>query len=242
MLYSITKWFVRQLRKPKTIVVFLVIALGFIMILLSGGRSVLQGIGISLLASGIMSMMSMFFINDEDPIKTAKAWGLEHVYDTRGEMNAACDEYMAKAKSIKAIAFGFRSFRDSQEGTIISMLRKGGSVKLITMNPECEALKLRERDERSDISTSIKELIQWAKTINNMSLSGKIEIRYHDHLPTDFVFIMNNRAFTGPYEYAKLSQQTVSFEYSVTGSAYEYYEKYFERLWSNTDFCHDALE
>lgn len=241
MWFSIQKWVVRQFRKPKTIVLLLIVALGLIMILLARGNDVVQGIGISLLASGIMSILSIFFINDEDPLKTARSWGLEKVYETRGEMNPSCDNYMEHAKMIKAIGFGFRSLRDSQERDIIEILRKGGKVKLITMKPECVAMQLREADENQNISNSIKDMIEWAKGINAMGLKGQIEIRYHDHLPQNFLFLMNNRLFTGPYEYGKTSQQTISFEYSVTGTAYEYYDRYFERLWNDTKFCYDAL-
>lgn len=242
MSYAIYKWLVRQFRKPKTIVLLLISVIGVLMIVLFNGNNIMQGVGISLLASGVISAMSVFFINDEDPVRTARAWGLEHVYKTRGEMNASCDEYMAHAKTIKAIGFGFRSLRDSQEGQILKILRKGGKVKLLTMMPDCDALKLRERDENQTIRDTITELIQWAKDTNAKNYNGRIEIRYHDHLPLNFLFLMNNRMFAGPYEYGKISQQTISFEYSVSGAAYEYYEQYFDRLWNDAKFCSDALE
>lgn len=239
--YSILIFLKRQFRKPKTIVLFLIMAIGLILILWQGSHRILQGIGVSLLASGIMSIMSIFFINDEDAFRSAKDWGLEHVYSTRGEMNHSCDEYMRHAKSIKIIAFGLRSLRDAPEADILRILSRNGKIKIITMKPGCEALTLREKDERQEISGSIEELIAWAKDLNAKGMPGKIEIRYHDHLPLDFMFLMNNRLFTGPYEYGKVSQQTVSFEYSATGAAYEYYEKYFDRLWEDEHFCQDAL-
>ena len=241
MSYPAFKFLKRQFRKPKTVVIFLIMAVGLIFILWPGDNRILQGIGVSLLASGIMSIMSIFFIYDEDAFRSAKAWGLEHVFSTRGEMNHSCDEYMHHAKTIKVIAFGLRSLRDTQEADILRMLNQGNSIKIITMKPGCEALAMREKDERQEISESIEELIAWAKNLNAKDMPGKIEIRYHDHLPLDFMFLMNNRLFTGPYEYGKISQQTVSFEYSVTGAAYEYYEKYFDRLWTDENFCQDAL-
>ena len=240
MWYSFYRWLVKQSRKPKTIVLFLVCTIGMLLILINV-NNVIQGIGISLLASGIVSLISIFFINNDDSEKTVQEWGLEHVYNTRGEMNASCGQYMSHAKTIKAIGFGFRSLRDSQESGIIRILRKGGSVQFITMKPDCEALQLRGKDEGQDISHSVIGLIEWAKVINSENHKGKIEIRYHEHLPLDFMFLMNNRLFTGPYEYGKISQQTISFEYNVSGMAYEYYEKYFDRLWNDQKFCTDAL-
>lgn len=237
----IKKWLSKTVRKPQLPVIFLIVLLGLTIILLARGGAILSGIGVSILASGVTSLISFFFLRSEDDYKSSKLWGLEKVYPTRGEMNASCDEYLSKAKYIKAIGFGFKSLRDSQESRIIQILRNGGNVMLITMKPDCDILKAREKDEGQNISDSIKALIEWANKINTENYTGKIEIRYHDHLPSCFVFLMNNRLFTGPYEYGKTSQQTLSFEYSITGNAYEYYEKYFDSLWNNEKFCEDAL-
>ena len=239
--YLFKVWMLRQIRKPKTLVTIMIGLIGFILILLGGSNNVLFGIGISLLSSGIVALISFLFLYDEDSFRSVKEWGLECVYRTRGEMNASCDEFMKSAKSIKAIGFGFKSLRDSQEGQILNILRKGGTIQIITMKPECDALKIRETDEGQNIGESIRDLIKWANKVNSMNLPGRIEIRYHDHLPPDFVFIMNNRLFTGPYEYGKISQQTISFEYRLTGYAYEYYEKYFDQLWNDKRFCADAF-
>lgn len=237
----IKDWIIKKLRKPHAPVIIMVILLGLVMILLSNDSPLLSGIGISILASGVTSMISYIFLNPEDEYRTAKDWGLEKVWQTRGEMNSSCDEYLNKAKYIKAIGFGFKSLRDSQEAKIIRILKGGGNVQIITMKPDCEALKIRENDEGQDISTSIKDLITWANEMNEEAYKGKIEIKYHDHLPSCFVFLMNNRLFTGPYEYGKASQQTLSFEYRITGDAYEYYEKYFYRLWNNEKYCEKAV-
>lgn len=234
------KWMTHQIRKPKTIVSILIGLIGLVLVLLENSSNALFGIGVSLLSSGIVSLISFLFLYDDDSSGNVKEWGLETVYNTRGEMNDSCDEFMKKTKFIKAIGFGFKSLRDSQEGQIINILRKGGCIQLITMKPGCEALRIREADEEQEINGSIETLIDWAKRINAMEIPGKIEIRYHDHLPSDFIFIMNNRLFTGPYEYGKVSQQTISFEYRLTGSAYEYYDKYFDRLWNDERFCEDA--
>ena len=180
---------------------------------------------------------------EADSFKEAKDWGLAKVYATRGEMNGSSGKYIKTAKSIKIIAFGMKSWRDAKSNDVKALLQRGGSIKIITMDPDCPNLKARERDEHDNtIGNSIRDLVKWAERLNSESASGKIEIRMHDHLPLDFLFLMNNRLFTGPYEYGKSSQQTVSFEYEITGDAYEYYEEFFDRLWENPEFCKDAME
>ena len=235
-------WFLKKLRKPKTLVTLLTSAIGAIMILVGKSNSACFGIGISVLSSGIISLISFTLLYDEDDFKTTKEWGLEGVYNTRGAMNDACDKYMPKSKSLRAIGFGFKSLRDAQEHVILEMLKKGGNIQIITMKPGCQALQIRQKDEGQDIGNSIESLIKWADELNKMDFPGKIEIRYHDHIPSYFVFILDNRLYTGPYEYGKASQQTISFEYCLTGKAYEYYTSYFDRLWNNKSFCENALE
>ena len=138
----IKDWIIKKLRKPHAPVIIMVILLGLVMILLSNDSPLLSGIGISILASGVTSMISYIFLNPEDEYRTAKDWGLEKVWQTRGEMNSSCDEYLNKAKYIKAIGFGFKSLRDSQEAKIIRILKRGGNVQIITMKPDCNDLNI----------------------------------------------------------------------------------------------------
>lgn len=235
-------WILKKLRGHKLSVSIILAFLGVIMIAFAKDNSVISAIGISILASAITSLVTILFIDDEDEYRAAKEWGLEHVYPTRGEMNAASDHYLRTAKSLKTVAFGMRSLRDAKTEDVKKILERGGTVRILTMDPNCRNLKEREKDEKHNtIGDSIRDLIKWARALNEGPARGKIEVRMHDHLPLDFMFLMNNRLFTGPYVYGKLSQQTVSFEYNTVGKAYEYYEALFDSLWENKDFCRDAL-
>ena len=235
--------FKRHLRKNSTLAEIIILLAGVVMVLAAAGHSIIIGIGTSLIASAVVVFMTDTLTGrDEDT--SVSNWGLAHVYDTRGEMNKSCDVYMAKAKSVDVIAFGLKSWRDSQQKEIENILKNGGRIRILTMEPECETLKARERDEKAiegEIGHQIENLIAWADAENQKGYSGRIEVRCHDHLPPDFMFLMNNRLFTGPYEYGKGSQQTISFEYSSPGDAYKYYKDYFERLWNDQSFCTEAL-
>jgi len=238
------KAFRQYIRKNSTLVEIIISLFGIGMIVL--GRNccvVIADIGISILASAIIVFLTDLLSGNNDQ-QDARKWGLEGVYRTRGEMNASCDYYLKKTKSIDIIAFGLRSWRDSQEKAVERILRKGGTIRIITMKPGCESLNQREVDEnqtRGQMSKDINDLIEWAQRLNGKSNKGKIEIRMHDHQPQNFLFLMNNRLFTGPYLFRKQSQQTVSFEYNNFGTAYEYYSDYFNELWNNKEFCESAF-
>lgn len=242
-------WLKKIIRTNKTMteIIIIMVGLGLIALGKIKGPSVAAeisfGVGTSMLASAIVVFMTDAFVGGDD-IEQIRKYGLETVYKTRGEMNGSCDHYLQKAKYVKAIAFGMRSMRASQTKAIERILSEGGSVQIITMKPYCSNLKAREKDElaaEDEISNTINQLIEWAKSINAKNYRGKLEIRYHEAQPQSFVFLMDNRLFTGPYEYAKSSQQSISFEYNNSGTAYEYYSEMFNDLWTNHDFCKNAL-
>lgn len=236
----------KYIRKNRTLAEIIIFLVGIIVLFFGSyfSNMILSNIGTSILASAIMVFMTDALIgNDEE--KESKKWGLEKVYQTRGEMNGSCDEYLRKAKSVDAIAFGMKSWRSTQQRSIERILKKGGNIRVITMKPGCENLIQRERDElepNKNISYSIEKMIEWAKSVNSRGYKGTIEIKFHDHQPQEFVFLMDNRLFTGPYIYGKSSQQTISYEYNSLGDAYDYYKNYFNELWRNQEFCEDALQ
>jgi len=236
----------RYVRSNTTLAEVIIFLIGAVLILIGKGFSsnIIIGIGTSIMASSIIVFMTDVMIGSDEN-ETVKHWGLEEVHQTRGEMNRNCDLYLRNAKQISVIAFGLKSLRDTQQKQVERLLRNGGSIRIITMRPECANLKEREKDEllpEEGISLSIVQLIDWAKKLNSRKYKGKIEIRYHERQPLDFLFMMDNRLFTGPYEYGKDSQQSLSFEYNNTGKAYEYYRNYFNTLWSDNDFCVNALQ
>ena len=237
------KKYVRNNTTLAEIIIFLV-GLGIICVGKYLDSNIIISIGTSIMASAIIVFMTDVMLGSDES-ESIKHWGLEEVYVTRGEMNSSCDIYLQKAKSINIIAFGLKSLRDTQQKQIEKILRNGGNIRIITMRPGCSNLQERERDEQlpeNGISFSIEQLISWAEKLNSRPYRGKIEIRYHERQPLDFMFMLDNRLFTGPYEYGKDSQQSVSYEYSSTGTAYEYYKNYFNALWSDNEFCTDALK
>lgn len=240
------KRYIRKNRTLSEIIIFLVALLLIVLCKISKPTLLSEigfGVGTSMLASAVIVFMTDAFIGADE--SNARAFGLEAYYNTRGEMNGSCAEYLQKAKYFHAIAFGMRSLRDAQKKSIERILREGGTIKILTMKPYCENLRARERDEGvvdGEISQSIQQLIEWANELNGKSYRGKVEIRYHEAQPQNFVFLMDNRLFTGPYEYGKKSQQTISFEYNNYGEAYNHYKELFDDLWEKNGFCTDALK
>ena len=115
----------RYIRKNSTLSEVIIMLLGIVLVTCSRDSTILTGIGASVIASAIVVFMTDVFIGNEEN-ENVKRWGLEQVYCTRGGMNSSCDEYLLKAKRIDIIAFGLKSFRDTQQKQIERILDSGG--------------------------------------------------------------------------------------------------------------------
>lgn len=241
------KWLKNVLRQNLVTVNIIIMLVGAVCIFVSvylptdNMQSIAMGIGTSLLSSGLIVFITSLFMDDSsERMQNLNHWGIEAVYKTRGEMNISCDKYMEKARTIDVIAFGLRSWRDSKSKDIELLLQNGCQIRILTMEPDSENLKQRELDENQEprsIARTIIQLNEWANELNLAGYKGKIEIKYYDAQPLNFMFLMNNRLFIGPYEYGKGSQQTISYEFNVAGEAYKYYTEYFDKLWNDEKFA-----
>jgi len=113
-------------------------------------------------------------------------------------------------------------------------------VRIITIDPNSEFLKERELVEEENpgaIRNTILRLIEWVDVVNSDATEdNKVEIRIYDSLPFDFYMRLDSSLYIGPYMYGLNSQQTISYEYKRPSRGYEYYSRYFEKLWNDDKF------
>ena len=232
---------------------FLIISLGIIFCLIAFILSVIKGydaistifysVGASLIASSIVALLTSMYIYKKNKIKElSEYWGLAGLYETRQKMNIECDIYLEDMRDVlHIIAFGLRSFRDSKKQLIETKVKKGLEIKILTMNPESDFLKQREKDEKKaegSIKYEILQLQKWIEELKNISPNPeKIELKFYNAATLDFYFRIDNHLFIGPYLYGKDSQQTFSLEFDDK-AGFKYYSDYFADLWNDKDLCH----
>ena len=51
----------------------------------------------------------------------------------------------------------------------------------------------------------------------------------------DFYWRVDDKIFIGPYWHGYKSSDTITYEFSSKGMAFQQYSEYFERLWSNSE-------
>lgn len=171
-----------------------------------------------------------------------KKWGISAIYRLRHNMNIDCDIDLANATNqFDIIAFGLRSFRDSQDTLIKKKAREGLKIRILSMNPYGDFIDQRSIEEAerhvmapdSQLKDSIIGLEQWVKNFNKtIDLKNHIELRYYNCMTLDFYYRLDDILYIGPYWYKKISQQTVTYRF-VKGAMFELYEEYFENLWND---------
>ena len=202
-------------------------------------KDILIGLGAGTVPGGIVSFFNAALITRKYEEKhVTRDWGLVNIYETRTKMNVTCDEYLQKGKrQISMSGFGFRSLMDGQKELIEKKVREGIKIRIITMNPDSDYVRQREREEgerEGDIRESIINLGKWVEALQKIEKKkGNVQIRYYDAKPIDFYFRIDDHAFTGPYIYGKKSQYTISYEFCGDSSGFDYYAEYYDRLWND---------
>ena len=192
-------------------------------------------VGCSLTSTAIVGFLYVRYQTKHQKMKELMdVWGLKEIYDTRAIMNQSADRAQERAKErVDAIGFGFRSWRQAKTSNVIRMLGSGVRIRILSVLPNTIITKRREIDEEVTVGDISKSIIQLRKWVEELRKYGDIELRFHKSLPLDFYFRIDDTLFIGPYMYKKLSQQTVSYEFSRYGKMFREYAEYFESVWND---------
>lgn len=208
---------------------------------------VLLSIGCSIVASAIIIYLSSkYLIRQGKSSEIAEKWGLLSIYRTRAEMNQSSNSNLESLKNeLDIIAFGLRSFRDSQNELMKDKIKQGLRIRILTMNPDSIYLQQREKDENEIIGQTKKtilDLIEWVTDMKGISTKPEnVQIKFYDSLPLEFYFRQDDFLYVGPYLRGITSQQTISYEFRKGTLGYDYWKGYFERLWRDTTFSKESI-
>lgn len=207
-------------------------------------KGIFVQIGCSLIASGLIVVLTalLFERKKPDPLKGS---GAKRIYMTRSEMNTDCDAAMRESRyQIDVIGFGQKTFRTTETELVKELLDKGVNFRFITMEPDSDFLKERERAEKEptgQIRNTIEQLVAWAEELNGMGYRGHISVRAYNTMTLEFYWRVDDTLFLGPYWYGRGSQQTISYQYGE-GSVFGAYKEYYEKLWEDEKLMRILVE
>lgn len=196
--------------------------------------SLLNGLGVSLLSSGILGVfMNLLFYRRDRKSEFCEEWKIEQIYNSRALSNIMADRYQKTAKrQIDIIAFGLGSWRQANEKIIDEAIERKVKIRIITMHPDNPYLKIRDSAEGKPEGSTRTSIMQLHEFFQKSSKRRKVEIKYHMGLPLDFYFRIDDHIFVGPYLFGKESQQMITYEFGKDGEGFDYYKDYFDNLWN----------
>jgi hypothetical protein len=201
--------------------------------------TILISVGASLIASAVVTYLTSIYIFKRKKEKEiTDFWGLNAIYETRQRMNDSSNEAVEiLEENLDIIAFGLRSLRDSKGEVIKNKVKRGLKIRILTIHPNSDFLKQRERDElkaEGSIRQSIIQLFEWVNELKEVAPQKEsISIKFYNNLPFDFYFRVDNILFIGPYLYGIDSQQTISFEFRNNAKGFGFFISYFDKLWND---------
>lgn len=242
----------KLIKKYKYIVYILVGALGVGAILLTQyypmSRSpniynILMGIGCSVVATVIVTMILLVLIPDDSDTKTdLDNWGIIKIYDERDSIKIS-SKHFPKNK-LDYVAFGLSHFREENKRSevLVSCLLNGLNIRILTLNPYSIYVKEQEKIENSsgDISNDIINLIRWVEKSSNLAkqkshyraIKGSINIKLYNSLPLNFYCQADDDIYIGPYLPDISSGKTITYQFSAHSTGGKYYSDIFEKIWS----------
>lgn len=235
--------------KNRVVTNFLILSIGILLTILGATifkensiiETILMSIGTSVIASILITSLSLFYIYDnESKQEIYDEWGLVSIYRTRSEMNISTEESFKKMiKNYDVIAFGMKSLRDAKGDRFKEKVKRGLKIRILTINPESEFLKQRELEEKrniGDMRKTIYDLIKWVDKLKELAPDkNNILIKFYNTMPLDHYCKQDDDLYLGPYIYGIESQQTISYQFDCYGKGFEYYSNYFEKIWNDTE-------
>ncbi len=218
------------------LVLFVILLGGLLLIFIPVDQTVLQAIGTSLVASGIIGLLDLWYSSivavEQERTNAILNSGLYLVYNHRD-----IDRYhslMAGLSSRLDIAgYSLRNFFESFHDIIIQRINKNRNVKIriLVVDPDCYYSKMREEHEGHTKGTFANQIEKMKRHFYNYRKN--IEIRKIDtELPT-MIFRIDDFMYVGPYLSSKPSKSTLTYELKDDKSAwlFEDYESEFDLLW-----------
>lgn len=215
--------------------------------------TILLSVGTSILATSIVTWINAkYMLKSQHVEKLMSKWKICNLYKTKADMNTLDANIALEqcSEAIDIIAEGLSNYRAAQGDTLKNkILNHNVKVRIISCDSS-EMLKQRAQDESSSgiddgksARQKVKELKQWVEQLHKEldDKSNLIQIRYHNSYPGVSYLRIDNNIFVSVNLWKKQSQQSFAIGFAADGEGGEYFQDYFENLWTS-DFVHEECQ
>jgi hypothetical protein len=212
----------------------------------SWGKGVTEGIGSSLIATGITGEILFLHLRASDTIRARLdifiRAGLIGAFPFRSMLiRQEYEKYLPKAKEIDIIGFGLSSLRQDYERQF-QVWAQQAKVRILVIDPDYPNqahayASQRDREENNPVGSIHAEVSALERILRaNQSIDrNKFLLRKMRALPSINMFRIDGVVFWGPYLMEKQSRNTLTLLAERGGFIYDVLLEHFEALWSNNN-------
>jgi len=222
----------------------IVILFGTILILLN--VEVIQEVGASIVASGLVTIFYFAYpkTSVEEKYNEITKIGLTGAYVARDLKEEYATLLRSAKRNIDVLGLALNKFREDNGDIVKAKCMEGVLVRFLVMDPESEFFEVKAKEEGDVAGEIIKapheKLKTYVEEVNNSietnNQGKKIEMKYYRSTPATMIFRIDDTMFVGPYLHKRISRKTCTFRLEKESELFRQYEAHFEQLWNDSRF------
>lgn len=210
------------------------------------GVVTLQGIGGSLVATGLAGMIISFYVITTDEMREQIAIisqaGLVNIFSQRAaSIKPQYDQRINTARNIDIIGFGLSALREDYLNSFESW-SNNSLVRILITDPDYPGpgwriSDQRDREERNahgQIAQDVRKFLEEVQELESLNRE-QFQIRLMQVLPAVNVFRTDDELFFGPYLIRQQSRNTPTFLAKKGGFLYSSVLQHFNEIWSSDE-------
>lgn len=209
---------------------------------------VAQGIGASLVATGLTGWVIFLYVYLNDDLRSRMRLlyraGIDAVFSSRGTpIRGEYDTRLLEARRyIDILGFGQRALREDHEKDFTAWKARA-KVRVLLIDPEFPSIKgsfSRQRDNEEgsgagEIARDVQAFLDRTRPI----WDDRFQVRLYRCLPTVSIFRIDDQILWGPYLVKQVSRNSPTLVVRNGGSLFEALNAHFEEIWENPNLSRE---
>jgi hypothetical protein len=210
------------------------------------GKGLAEGIGGSLIATGITGILLFLYIQSSDTVRQRlevfTTAGLMNVFPHRSvRMRSEYEGRLARAKRIDLVGWGLSAFRQDFGSEFVKWSHQA-DVRILLIDPDFPTRRnsvadQRDREENRPPGETRDQVEEFEKLVAGLDGldTRKFQVRRTRAVPSINVFRIDDEIFWGPYLIGQQSRNTPTLIVRRGGFLFTSLEQHFDELWRQAE-------
>lgn len=211
------------------------------------GKSVAEGVGISLVAAAIAGAVVFVHVATTEDLKervrAVVSAGIINVFPARSaRIRDQYDKRLNDAKQIDILALGLSNFRQDYAGDMVNWCRNA-RIRILVIHPDYPNVEysyskqrdLEEGNAVGQIKIDSESFVEEFRELSN-NYPKNLQIKYYKAIPAVNILRADDELFWGPYIFEKSSRNMPTFIVKKGGYLFDSMQAHFDSIWNNDTF------